>query len=411
MTDRPLNMVLRPGFPDFIDLPWGLPLSQWSGSCARLEQVPQGLSRHPVVFVNYDGTLFALKELPPDLASCEYEMLRELEDLHVPAVTPVGHVLVEAQHGKTSVLITRYLEQSLPYRNLFMSEGLKRYRQHLLDAIAGLLVQLHLAGVYWGDCSLSNTLFRRDAGALRAYLVDAETSEIYPDHFPAMLRFHELEIMEENINGELLDLRAIGALRADAPGVPVANTGTYIRLRYQSLWEEITREDIINTEERYRIQERIRALNALGFSVGDVALQVTEHGEQLRLRVVVSDRNFHRDQLSNLTGLDVEEMQARLMMNEIQELRATLARLHDQSTSLSVAAFHWLEQVYKPVAEQLQPLTDEQTSVAELYCQMLEHKWYLSERAQQDVGHQAATEDYIRCFGQGNDKENLNSAG
>lgn len=54
-----------------------------------------------------------------------------------------------------------------------MSSSLERYRDHLLDAISGLLVQLHLAGTFWGDCSLSNTLFRRDAGALQAYLVDA----------------------------------------------------------------------------------------------------------------------------------------------------------------------------------------------------------------------------------------------
>jgi hypothetical protein len=38
-------------------------------------------------------------------------------------------------------------------------------------------------------------------------------------------------------------------------------------------------------------------------------------------------------------------------------------------------------------------------SAAELYCQVLEHKWYLSEQARQDVGHQAATEDFIRQFG------------
>ena len=48
-----------------------------------------------------------------------------------------------------------------------------------MDAQVELMVRLHLAGVFWGDCSLSNTLFRFDAGALAAYLVDAETAEIH----------------------------------------------------------------------------------------------------------------------------------------------------------------------------------------------------------------------------------------
>ena len=92
----------------------------------------------------------------------------------------------------TNVLITRFLDRSLPYRSLFMRSSLVRYRDHLLDAMAGLMVQLHLNGVYWGDCSLSNTLFRRDAGTLQAYLVDAETSEVYSGYVSPTLRFHDL---------------------------------------------------------------------------------------------------------------------------------------------------------------------------------------------------------------------------
>jgi hypothetical protein len=276
-----------------------------------------------------------------------------------------------------------------------MRSTLERYREHLLDAIAGLLVQLHLAGFYWGDCSLSNTLFRRSAGTLQAYLVDAETAEAYPDRFSPTLRYYDLEIMEENVNGDLADLQTAALL---SEGIPVRDTGTYIRQRYLRLWEEITREDIITTGEHFRIQERIRALNDLGFSVGEVELATTDIGQQLHLRVVVTDRNFHSDQLQNLTGLDVEENQARMMMNEIQELKATLSQTHNRSTPLSVAANHWLENVYQPTVILLKPLVDENTDVSELYCQLLEHKWFLSEKAQHDVGHQAAASDFIQHF-------------
>lgn len=395
----PLSVSLRAGFPDFLDLPWNLPLEHWAGHCARLEEVPRGLSRHPVVFVNYGGVLYALKELPVGLAEREYNLLSQMEELRLPVVTPVGHLHTHNERGDASVLISRYLDRSIPFRTLFMRRSLTRYREYLLDSIAGLLVQLHLAGIHWGDCSLSNTLFRRDASALQAYLVDAETAEIYPDQFPPALRYYDLEIMEENVSGDLADLETASML---AEGVPISDTAIYIRQRYQRLWEEITREDIINPGERYRIQERIRALNALGFSVGEVELAATDSGQQLRLRVVVTDRNFHRDQLQGLTGLDAQEMQARLMMNEIQELKATLSQVHNRSTPLSVAAYHWLESYYRPVTDRLQPLVDEHTEITELYCQVLEHKWYLSEKAQRDVGHQAATTDFLQRFSKEN---------
>jgi len=203
-----------------------------------------------------------------------------------------------------------------------------RYQSNLFDAIAGLLVQLHLADVYWGDCSLSNTLFRRDAGVLQAYLVDAETSEWYPDSITPAQRLYDLEIMEENINGDLGDLDAVGLLQ---DGI-FRDAGAYIRQRYQRLWEEITHEDIINPNEHFRIEERIRALNSLGYSVREVELAGTENGNQLRLRVVVTDRNFHRDSLYNLTGLEAQEMQARQMMNEIHQVKATLSQSVNRST-------------------------------------------------------------------------------
>jgi len=398
-NNLPLNISIRAGYPDFLDLPWELPLLEWEGNCTRLEQAPRGLSRHPVVFVNYGGVLYALKELPVSLAEREYDLLNKIEELRLPAVSPVGHVLAQNPRGQVSVLITRFLDRSLPYRSLFMSSSLQRYRDHLLDAIAGLLVQLHLAGVYWGDCSLSNTLFRRDAGALQAYLVDAETAELHPDRFSPANRYQDLIIMEENVGGELADLSSSGQLFGGLRGVPVSDTGAYIRQRYHMLWEEITHEDIINPGENYRIQERIRALNTLGFSVGEVGLMGTESGNQLRLRVVVTDRNFHRDQLQGLTGLDAEEKQAQTMMNEIQQLKATLSQSNNRSTPLSVAAYHWLENIYLPTLDRLQAVMDENTDRAELYCQVLEHKWYLSEEAHRDVGHQAAAQDYLKHFG------------
>lgn len=392
-----VKFFLRPECPEFQDLPWELPLSEWSLHCQYLEDVPRGLSRHPVEFINYSGTIYAVKEMPSDLAEKEFNLLLSMEEKRLPAVTAVGHAVTHTATGKRSVLITRFLDRSLPYRSLFMRRSLLRYRDHLLDAIAGLMVQLHLTGVYWGDCSLSNTLFRRDAGALQAYLVDAETAELYPDIVPPTMRFHDLQIMKENVDGGLAGLGAANLLM---DGIPLDDTGASIRIRYQNLWEEITRQIIISPNEKYRIQERIQVLNSLGFSIGEVLLESGELGDKLRFQVVVTDRNFHQDQLLGLTGVEAEEMQARLMMNEIHELKATLSQEHNRSTPLSLAAFKWLQEIYLPALDGMRLLINDDIDPAEIYCQILEHKWYLSEEAEHDVGHQVAIEDFLKTIEQ-----------
>jgi hypothetical protein len=321
-----------------------------------------------------------------------------IEKLGLPVVKPIGFVERETIKGRTSVLITHYLEKSLPYRLLLLKPELQRYREHLLDAIANLMVELHLAGVYWGDCSLSNALFRRDAGKLQAYLVDAETVEVNEKSLPPILRHQDLEILEDNVDSEIAELISEGSRISDGNKALILNTGAYIRLRYQELWDEITREEIIKPGENYRIQNRIRLLNEMGFSVGDISLIPTKSGDELRFRVAVTDRNYHQRKLKELTGLNAEEYQARLLMNEIHEIKATLSRERDIDFPIKSAAEIWQKSFFRPIVEQLQPFASEQITEIELYCQVLEHKWYLSEQAQHDVGHNFAVKDFIQKF-------------
>ena len=390
-----------PEYPDFADLPWELKPDEWTKDELRLEEVQHGISRHPVVFVNFDGSLYVIKELPERIAQKEYDLLSQMQEHSLPCVKPIGYATVMRKTGPSSVLFTRYLEASMPYRYLFISNAVDRLQTHLLDAISGLLVQLHSNGFYWGDCSLSNILFRRDAGALQAYLVDAETVEFHLPRLSPMLRYHDLEIMQENIHGELTELQTDEHLSLS---YPIQETGAYIQQRYRRLWEEITREDIFTQNELYRVQERIRALNLLGFSVKDIELKNEDHGNILKLRIFVSDRNFHRNQLLEFTGLYAEDRQAQQIINEINELKANFSQAGNPNISLQAVASHWFEHVYQPVLEQLRPIINSSVhpkfnaDPIELYCQILEHKWYLSERARHDVGHQAAVEDFIKQF-------------
>ena len=342
-----------------------------------------------VVFVEVGAHTYALKELPPALAEKEFQLLRGMEERQLPAVIAAGHARVRVsgedgpvEHG---ILITRYLEGSLPYRTLFQNQGLERYRERLLDAMASLIVRLHLAGFYWGDCSLSNTLFRRDAGELAAYAVDAETSAQY-EQLSDGQRSLDLDILEENVAGDLADLQAMVVQLP--PSLPVEETGAKIREKVERLWSEIERQVVIGPGETYLIQERIRALNDLGFSVGELELVTTGDGDRLRLRTIVVDRDYHRRLLHGLTGLVAGDRQAALMVNEIKQLQATLAKE-------PAAAFRWLEKLYRPTTERLREAIGGEEPDSELYCQLLEHKWYLSERAKRDVGHEAALADFL----------------
>jgi hypothetical protein len=390
-----LSLQLRPGHPDFLDLPWRLPLLGWRDTCPRLVDVQRGLSRHEVQFVSYGSAIYAVKELAEGCAEREYDMLLKLEERGLPTVLAIGHAHARHEDGETvSLLLTRYLDASLPYRTLFQHPGLQRYRGRLLDAMAGLLVRLHLAGFYWGDCSLSNTLFRRDAGELRAFLVDAETTE-HHDTLGDGPRRQDLMILEENIAGDLSDLEML----AELPGsLDAFETGTHIRERYEQLWGEINREELVAPGEQWRIQDRIRRLNALGFSVGEVELEATGEGDRLRMRTIVTDRDYHRHEFHNLTGLVAGERQAELMLNEVRELKATLAKKVNRSVALSEAAFHWQRDRWEVAMKVLAPVLARGEDPSELYCQVLEHKWFLSERAQRDVGMTAAMADYVEKF-------------
>jgi Domain of unknown function (DUF4032)/Lipopolysaccharide kinase (Kdo/WaaP) family len=385
-------LQVLPGHPDFLDLPWDAPLAGWRERCERIVEVPRGLSRHEVLFVEYAQGLYAVKELPAHLGEREYDALRWLEERGLPTVVAAGHARVGTPAGPGSVLITRFLDASLPFRTLFQTPGLERYRERLLDSVAGLLVRLHLAGFMWGDFSLSNCLFKRDAGELQAYLVDAETSEMHPALSTGQ-RHLDLQIMEENVAGELADLSVVVEL---PPALDVFQTGAQIRRRYEGLWTEITREEVLSPSQHWRIQERIRALNALGFSVSEVELIATGDGSTLRMRTIVTDRDYHRHTLHTLTGVVAEERQAAQMMNEIRELRATVARAKGKQLPLGVAAYQWLTERYEPTVRRLAPFAGKLADAPELYCQVLEHKWFLSERAGRDVGLVSTLEDFLR---------------
>ena len=126
-------------------------MEHWCADQAVLRDLPVGPSRHLVRFVVIDETTYALKEESVDNARHEYDVLVRLEALALPSVRAIG--IAERALEDTAILVTEYLRHSLQYRRLLMRVPLTAdgYRDRLLDAMASLLVDLHRAGVYWGD--------------------------------------------------------------------------------------------------------------------------------------------------------------------------------------------------------------------------------------------------------------------
>ncbi|NEB76630.1 DUF4032 domain-containing protein [Streptomyces sp. SID14478] len=372
-------------------LPWHIPLEEWPEE--YLVPLPRGISRHVVRYARAGDEVVAVKELAERPALREYELLRTLDRLGIPSVDPLAVVTGREQPDGSPlepVLITRHLGGSQPYRSMFETTLRPSTVHRLMDALAVLLVRLHLSGFAWGDCSLSNTLFRRDAGAYAAYLVDAETGELHPKLSDGQ-REYDIDLARVNISGEMLDLEASGALH---PSIDPVEFGTEIAGRYANLWSELTRTSVYPAGKHHYMERRIRRLNDLGFDVAEMQISRSPQGDTVTFVPKVVDAGHHQRQLLRLTGLDAEENQARRLLGDLESWMATQDDAPDARPE--VLAHRWVRDVFRPTVRAVRDRIPSPMDAAELYHELLEHRWYLSERAQHDIGLDAAAEDYVK---------------
>ena len=384
-----LRIVASRPDPAVVRLPWHLPLEEWTDEF--VVPLPRGLSRHVVRIVRLGTRTYAVKETQEPIAFVEYRMLRDLQRLYLPAVKPQGVVT-----GRTSrageplpaALLTEHLAYSLPYRSLF-SHGVTAERvPALIDAIVVLLVRLHLAGFYWGDVSLSNVLFRRNAGEFAAYLVDAETGELH-DTISDRMRDHDLTVGGENIFAELMDLQASGRVTGQLDPREVV---ALLHERYRVLMDELTGMEVFGLDEMWRIEQRIERLNELGFDVDELDIVTDYDGQRVEIQPKVVDLGHHARELLGLTGLGVEENQARHLLNDIAAFTASndLGR-----EDRHVVASRWLTSVYEPIAALVPVEARGKLEPAERFHEIMEHRWRLSEQAGAEVDIFDAARDWI----------------
>ena len=383
-----LSITAATADPGLLNLPWQIPLEDWPSD--TLAPLPRGISRHVVRFALMGKAVIAIKETGEHVARHEYHMLRKLRRLAAPCVEPVAVITGRTDtegNDLDPVLVTRHLKYSLPYRALFSQKLRRDTLTRLIDAQALLLVRLHLIGFYWGDVSLSNTLFRRDAESFAAYLVDAETGELYPE-LSSGQREYDLEIARVNIAGELMDLMEAGLIEDTVD--PVA-TSEDILHAYRGLWAELNDKESFDLSERWRVDERIRRLNELGFDVEEISLKTSPDGGQLLIQPKVVDAGHHTRRLLRLTGLDVEEGQARRLLNDLDAYRA---KKHPDADE-EIAAARWVADVFDRITGAIPREFHGKLEPAQIVHEVLEHRWYISEARGSNVPMEEAVASYV----------------
>src|SRR3954468_4655162 len=384
-----LHIVASRPDPAVVGLPWSTPLEDWSEE--YVVPLPRGLSRHVVRIIRLHDRTYAVKETQEDIAFREYRLLRDLQRLGQPAVRPLGVVTGrENAQGEAlpCALMTEYLAFSLPYRALFAHGMDADNLPHLVDALVVLLVRLHLADFYWGDVSLSNVLFRRSAGGFAAYLVDAETGELRPS-LSRQMREYDVQVGCENVFAELLDLQAGGRIGGNVQGHEIV---ALIQKRYDDLWAELTREEEFSADEMWRIEQRVERLNELGFDVDELDIVTDFDGDRIRIQPKAVEAGHHSRELQSLTGLCVEDAQACRLLND---MTAFIAHYDLGRENKAIAANRWLTKIFEPIMAMVPPEARGKLEPAEIFHEILVHRWYLSERAGHEVGILETARDYI----------------
>jgi hypothetical protein len=377
-------------------LTWDLPLEEWPEEPFLAEK--RGISRHVVRLIRInetpDAEIYAIKETVSEFANREYAALRELRTLGAPSVEPIAVVegrIDQSGNELPPVLATRFLPYSLPYRVLLSGAVTNHDILNMANALALLLVRLHLLGFWWGDCSLSNTLFRRDAEGFAAYLVDAETGE-FQKTLSNGQREHDLEIAHFNVAAELEDLAISGLLHPDLDPIRASDA---VMKRYRRLWAALRDPQSLDPNDRHAVERAMRQLHDLGFAVEEVSVVLDGDNKTLNFQPRLVAAGYHIHRLSSLMGLDAQELQAKRILASFDRFRS---RLKNENKPESQLAFEWLTTVFNPIINAVPTEMIGRVEPAQLFHEVLEHRWYLSESAGYDVGLDFAATTYICDF-------------
>jgi Domain of unknown function (DUF4032) len=374
----PIHYSVDPIFvEDLMGLPWHVPIAEWHLHGVRILEIKRGVSRHVVIFVKTPRFSYCIKEIGLEVSKKEvsnYEMLL-LNGIHT--LVPVGTVsreeaVIESgapigtqyERTVTAHTVTLLVEKVLPDSELFQRNFSFVSRKAIWDAIAELFVELHTNGILWGDASLANTLVKFEKidvpfvgkkTFLKAYLADAETVEVFPT-LSAAQRESEIRYFFDSMDSLNEDLR-ISGLQRDA--LTTENDKQYFRSRYDLLF---------TAEEKKKLFFRQTTFNI------DAVLGL----------------------VSNPAYVD-------MFLEHIEEHKWYLCERTGTQVTLAEATQNWFTAIYAPLCKLFRTEGVLECfpgkTAAELYIEIMTHKYFLSTQAGTDVGMVQAMNDYADTFG------------
>lgn len=404
-------------------LPWGVPLDAWPEHGVTPLTVRHGEARHPVLFVELGHHRYAIKETSPAAAAHEIAVLRELRQRDCYTLEPVGHVVVAGEpipagevagrpvfvSGDAGYCITRLAEHVLPQSVLYRYPFTDANKRLLWSAIAELLLQLHEAGVYWGDPSLANVLIDLSGHRLTAVMADAETAEVMRGPLTEGLRRQDLEAFVESLEWQAEDIRLARDLPEDERLVTQGDA-EYFLARYAGLRAEraVGEAGAAGVAGVRALRQRMRRLNALGYGMLHLGSHVVRAGlsgvetavaipaEDAPWRAATLRPGWYVQRLRELLGVRVPRAYASRLYDHLLVHKWLMSEQAGHDVGLAAAARDWLALMHRPAMEFLGaylPGADPATVYRE-YLGILDHMWELSQRERRAVSFEEAAMDF-----------------
>jgi Domain of unknown function (DUF4032) len=381
-------------------LPWQVPLEKWPEHGVVPLSIRRGESRHPVIFVERDGVRYAIKETTPHMAEREINNLREIERRGIPALSPVGTVIVPTRplvieehgpgghpqyvSGDRGYTVTRLAPRVIPQALLYSIPFTKRNKRRIWSAIAILLVELHEHGVFWGDPSLANILIRLDGRRILAIMADAETAELFPGPVSEGLREQDLELFKESLLWQAEDLRAARGLPEDEEIIDDSDF-RYIQHRYQTLRRQ--HHQLAAHSDLISFYEGLLTLNRLG------VVLLNRGGRALHQFVTVRP-GWYVNRIRELLGIHIPRTYARRFYGIIAGHQAIMSEHEGRPVSIEEAAKDWYTRYHLPTILLLRQHLTKGEDPLPAYFGIMRHKWDMSKKAGYEVPTDEAVLDW-----------------
>jgi hypothetical protein len=192
-----------------------------------------------------------------------------------------------------------------------------------------------------------------------------------------------------NVAAELEDLSLSGVLY---PGMDPVRAAEAVIRRYRRIWAALKERQLLDPKDRHAVERAMRVLHDLGFAVEEVSITIDGDTQMLSFQPKLVAAGYHTARLRELMGIDTEELQAKRLLASFDRYRA---REEKSGASVTEMAKKWFLEVFEPTINRVPESMRGRVEHAQMFHEILENRWYLSEAQGVDVGLNYATDNYV----------------